>query len=155
MIINTRHDYDALSPNEQAQFKQFLAGTIYRLEKDDSIQSWKAIEDTSTIERFGFAKADFSNVLPPELPEYTLPPSTVPAAVSMRQARLALLQAGLLAQVDAAIASMPGVDGEAARIEWEYATEVRRDSPLVDGLAAALSLTPEQLDNLFETGAAL
>jgi hypothetical protein len=83
------------------------------------------------------------------------PPPVVITSVTMRQARLALLQAGLLAQVDAAIASMPGVDGEAARIEWEYATEVRRDSPLVDGLAAALSLTPEQLDNLFETGAAL
>lgn len=85
-------------------------------------------------------------------PPPTLP---VPVAVTMRQARLALLGAGLLAQVDAAIAAMPGVEGEAARIEWEYAQEVRRDSPLVVGLSAALGLTEETLDNLYRTAAGL
>jgi preprotein translocase subunit SecE len=79
----------------------------------------------------------------------TITPPQVPDAVSMRQARLALLGAGLLAQIDAAIAAMPDVAGEAARIEWEYATEVRRDSALVSGMAAALSLTDAQLDQLF------
>lgn len=85
----------------------------------------------------------------------SVPVINVPAVVSMRQARRALLGAGLLAQVNDAITAMPGVDGDAARIDWECATEVRRDSPLVIGLSAALGLTAAQLDTLFSTGATL
>ena len=48
----------------------------------------------------------------------------------MRQARLALLQAGLLDQVETALASIPDeVQRKAAQIEWEYATTVDRGSP--------------------------
>ena len=79
----------------------------------------------------------------------------IPKVISMRQARLALLGAGLLPGVDAAIAAMPGTDGDAARIEWEYAQEVRRDSPLLAGMIAALGLTSEQVDGLFVAAAAL
>jgi len=82
-------------------------------------------------------------------------PPPVPAVVSMRQARLALLGAGILTQVNEALAGMEGVQGEAARIEWEYATSVERNSPLVDGLAAALNLDPAALDNLFRVAADL
>lgn len=71
------------------------------------------------------------------------------AVVTMRQARLALLQSGLLTQVNTAVANMPGPAGDAARIEWEYAKEACRDSPLLVGLAAALELTTTQLDELF------
>ena len=73
----------------------------------------------------------------------------IPDVVTMRQARLALLQSGLLAQVNTAVANMPGTQGEAARIEWEYAQEVRRDSALLAELAVALELTTTQLDELF------
>lgn len=73
----------------------------------------------------------------------------VPTAVTMRQARLALLAAGMLATVNSVIAAMPGAEGDAARIEWEYAHEVRRDAALVAGMATALNLTSEQLDALF------
>lgn len=69
--------------------------------------------------------------------------------VSMRQARLALLKAGLLTQVNAAIETMTGMEGEAARIEWEYATEVSRTSTLVASMMATLSLSDIQLDQLF------
>lgn len=79
----------------------------------------------------------------------------VPVVVTMRQARLALLGAGLLEQVNAAVAALPDIEGAAARIEWEYAQEVRRDSPLVAGLSAALGLTDEILDSLFTEGAGL
>lgn len=86
-----------------------------------------------------------------------LPPAPpyVPQSVTMRQARLALLGAGLLTQVNDAVASMAGVEGESARIEWEYATRVERNSPLVDGLAAALNLDGASLDNLFTSAAGL
>lgn len=82
-------------------------------------------------------------------------PRTAAQVVSMRQARLALLGAGLMAQVNAAIAAMPGVEGEAARIEWEFANEIARNSSLVSGLSSALGLTDAQLDQLFNTAAAL
>ena len=45
--------------------------------------------------------------------------------------------------------------GDAARIEWEYAATVDRDSPLVAGLVATLGLTDAQLDALFAAAAAL
>lgn len=83
------------------------------------------------------------------------PSYEIPQVVSMRQARLALLGASLLATVNDAVAAMTGSHGEAARIEWEYATEVHRDSPLVGALSVALSLDAETMDNLFKAAAAL
>jgi hypothetical protein len=91
-----------------------------------------------------------ANIVP-----YVEPPPIIPEAVTMRQARLALLGAGMLTFANDAIAAMEGVEGEAARIEWEYAHEVRRDAPLVSGMASALSLTEEQLDTLFLTAQGL
>ena len=82
-------------------------------------------------------------------------PPAVPSAVTMRQARLALLGAGLLAGVDAAIDSLPSLQKEAARIEWEYATEVQRSSGLVPMMAVALGLDDAALDALFIEAAAL
>jgi hypothetical protein len=73
----------------------------------------------------------------------------VPAAVTARQARLALLQAGLLSSFVAAMDAMAGPEGEAARIEWEYALGIERESPLVLALASQLGLTESQVDALF------
>lgn len=74
----------------------------------------------------------------------TLPPE-VPQVISARQVRLILLQQGLLETVKAMIEQQE----EAVRIEWEYATEFRRDNPLLTGLAANLGLTDEQIDEFF------
>lgn len=90
-------------------------------------------------------------VEPPVAPE----PIPVPQTVSMRQARLALLKAGKLNAVNTAIANMAGIEGEAARIEWEFSSEVRRSQPLVIALTPALGMTSEQLDQLFITAAEL
>ena len=68
---------------------------------------------------------------------------------SMRQARLALLQSSLLAQVDPAIAAMPEPQRSHAAIEWEYATTVQRTSPFVLELGSSLGLDDDQLDELF------
>lgn len=112
------------------------------------------------------ADADFAATIGAvELPEYagigwtydgvnwTAPPLPAPppppTSASMRQARLALLQAGKLAAVEAAINALTGPAKEAAQIEWEYATEVRRDSALMKQLAAAIGLTEADLDALF------
>ncbi len=82
-------------------------------------------------------------------------PPYVPASVTMRQARLALLGAGLLASVDAAIDSLPSPQKEAARIEWEYASDVQRSYGLVPMMGAALGLDDAALDALFIEAAAL
>ncbi len=82
-------------------------------------------------------------------------PVKVPDAVTMRQARLALLGAGILSSIDAAIDTMPSPQKEAARIEWEYSQEVHRDQPLVLALAPALGLTDAQIDALFIAASAL
>lgn len=74
---------------------------------------------------------------------------TIPQIVTMRQARLALLQSGYLDIVNTAIANMTGVEGAAAKIEWEYAQTVDIKSPLVTTMTTMLSLTEEQLDDLF------
>lgn len=77
------------------------------------------------------------------------PPPEVPSEVTMRQAKLALLRAGYLTTVNQAIAAMPGVEGEAARIEWEYSSVMCRDKPFVQAIGQVVGLTSEQIDNLF------
>lgn len=76
---------------------------------------------------------------------------SAPATVTMRQARLALLQSGLLSQVNSAVASAD----EATQITWDYSSEVHRNHPFVATLAAALSLSEAQLDGLFTLAASL
>lgn len=84
------------------------------------------------------------------------PPPAVPASVSMRQGRKALASVGLLGAVDAAITSIADpaqrID---AQIEWEYATEIRRESPLIASLGPALGLSEAQIDSLFIAAAAI
>ena len=83
------------------------------------------------------------------------PPPAVPQAVTMRQARLALLAAGKLAGVDAAIEALPEPQRTQAQIEWEFASEILRASPLVEAMGAALGLDDAVLDALFVEAAAL
>ena len=84
-----------------------------------------------------------------------LPAPVVPVSISMRQARLALLQAGLLSAVEAAINDLTEPDKSAARIEWEYATEMRRDHALIAALAVEMQLSDQQIDELFIAAAGL
>lgn len=84
-----------------------------------------------------------------------VPVVVVPDVVTMRQARLALLQAGKLADVEASIAALPSPAKEAAQVEWEYATEVKRNSALVRQLAPALGMDDAALDALFSQAATL
>lgn len=79
----------------------------------------------------------------------------VPSVVSMRQGRLAMLStpyAGgtLLDVIESMLASIPDASQQrAAKIDWEYAQEIRRDFPLVQQLTAQLGLTERQIDDLF------
>ena len=89
--------------------------------------------------------ADWAASYVPPDPE----PVQVPQVVTIRQAKLALLQAGLLDDVDAAVAQAD----RATQIEWEYATEVRRDWPTLLTLQTALGLTEQQVNDLFISAA--
>ncbi len=71
--------------------------------------------------------------------------------VTMRQARLALLHAGLLDLVGAGIAAIAdAVARREAEVSWEYATEVARNNTWVVNLAVALGIDDAQIDALFE-----
>lgn len=84
-----------------------------------------------------------------------VPAVVVPADVSMRQARLALLAAGLLTNVQNAMNAAP----QAYQIEWEYAVSVERHRTvgvdIVGAMAAQLGLTSDQVDALFIAAAAI
>ena len=72
-------------------------------------------------------------------------------SISMRQARLQMLVMGVLSQVEAAVAQA----GQAAQIEWEYATTVERDNMLFQSIKVALGFTDEQEETFFNEASKL
>lgn len=78
-------------------------------------------------------------------------PVLVPQVITIRQAKLVLLAAGLLDDVDAAVSAAD----RTTQIEWEYATEVKRDWPTLMAMQASLGLSDSQIDQLFIQGALL
>lgn len=110
-----------------------------------------------TINGAELVDGEWVNPQPPVyVPQPDVPvPVIVPSAVTMRQARLALLGAGLLDDVEAAIAALPSPHKEAAKIEWEYSQEVQRHNGFVAQLGPALGLDAAALDALFVAAARL
>lgn len=100
-----------------------------------------AAELGTDLEEYEVLLSDWVESYIPPAPE----PVQVPQVIPMRQVKLALLAAGLLDIVDAAVAA----SDRAIQIEWEYASEVRRDWPTITSIATAVGLTDEQVDNLF------
>ena len=90
-----------------------------------------------------------------ELITFVLPQQSCPQEITMRQARLALLDIGLLSNVTTAINSLPEPDKTKAQIEWEYSNALQRDNPFVAVLGAALGLSSQDIDNLFITAKGL
>ncbi|GKS91237.1 hypothetical protein [Acidovorax sp. SUPP2539] len=76
-------------------------------------------------------------------------PAVVPASVTMRQARLALLAAGKLQLVESAIAALPAPPQTAARIEWDYSNEVLRHNGFVAMIGPSIGLDAAALDAIF------
>ncbi len=70
----------------------------------------------------------------------------VPQEVTMRQARLALIDAGKLALVDTLLDSLAEPMKTRARAEWEYSSTVQRTHPFVMMLGTQLGI---DLDALF------
>jgi hypothetical protein len=76
-------------------------------------------------------------------------------SVAMWQARAALQKNGMLVTVDAAIAALSGDFGDIAKIQWNFASTVERDNPLISSMQKNLGLSDEQIDELFAYAATL
>ena len=70
---------------------------------------------------------------------------SVPQYVTARQARLALLQVGLLSNVASVIAN----SSTEVQITWEYATEWDRKDPYIISIGTNLGLSNTEIDQLF------
>lgn len=95
---------------------------------------------------------DGVELLPPASP----PRPAVPQEVTRRQARQALLLAGLLDDVEPALAAITNpTERRMAQIEWEDSQVFERNRPVLVQLAGALGLDDAQLDQLFIDAAGL
>lgn len=88
--------------------------------------------------------------------DYVAPPEPDPLEieragmkVSRFQALAAMMDAGLLADVNAALEAA----GPLAQLAWAEAAEFRRTSPMIAAMATGLGLKDEALDDLFRAAA--
>lgn len=80
-LINTAEDLaTSKGTPAHAAFLAQLAGTLWRLDKDEQAEAWRATPDESTVARFGLTLADFPGATPPALPVYVAPPPPTPLA---------------------------------------------------------------------------
>ncbi|MEN5084248.1 hypothetical protein ABE438_17345 [Bosea sp. TWI1241] len=86
---------------------------------------------------------DFASPDPDPEPEIPLRP------ITRRQLRLTLLAHGVLDQVEPAILSLAEPDRSIATIEWQDASEYRRDHPLIAQIGTALDLDEPTIDELW------
>lgn len=74
---------------------------------------------------------------------YLAPPAPVPTSCTKLGLKRAFDELGQWTSVKAMIASNPDTQEE-----WDLAIEIKRTDALVQGMIAALSLTPEQVDGV-------
>ncbi|HEC1792064.1 TPA: hypothetical protein R1734_000361 [Campylobacter lari] len=70
----------------------------------------------------------------------------VPRKISIRQAKLALLEVGLLETIETMMQSAP----KATQISWEYATEFERNNELILFFQQQAKLSDDEVDELFK-----
>lgn len=117
---------------------------------DCSKLGYKFLIETQAPVQEGFVAEEIEPVNNTQ--QWKLVPVTpyVPSIITARQARLALLQQGLLDEVETAL-----TQNRAWQIEWEYASEIERTHALVGTMQAFLGLSDAQVDALFINGAQL
>lgn len=146
-IINSAADLKALEGTPtHAQAMAALRGTLHRLVRDEEAEQWRVEEDDRVIARLGLQRSDFGAVPPPPLPEWEDAPEPQPAPVPMHVARRALLDAGLLDEVEQAIDAIADpLERERARIDWQFAPSLSADSPAMQLLQAGGRATREDI----------
>lgn len=84
------------------------------------------------------------------------PPAPVPASVTRRQAREALLNIGLLDDVEMAIANIEdATERKRAEIYWLDSATFERAHPMLAQIAGSIGLTDAEIDDLFIEAATL
>lgn len=79
-----------------------------------------------------------------ELVENVVIPDPVPFSITQRQARLIMLEKGILDTVENTLKMSPE-----KYIEWTYASSIERTNPLIIEMADSLELSPEDIDEMF------
>ena len=88
--------------------------------------------------------------IPTPTPEEILAAERAAMVCTPAQMRLALHRMGLLAHVQGIADSDPE-----ASIVWEYASQIIRNSPLIEALGGPQGFTPEQIDDIFRAAMAV
>lgn len=150
MIINTRKDLDNAPQAVKDQFMVRLGAGINRWSWDGS--EWVLIQDTTTIDAFGFSVNDFPNAPVPEKPDYNpderaLEQERQSASLSRMQFMLSLETAGLYEEIQAAIDS--DQVSKTVKIMWQNASRFERMNPELVQLGHEMGYTDQQMDNIF------
>lgn len=135
------------------------------LTADRSCLSYEADDGRIVVLDRGGAEFEALATSDPAPSDYVPPPRPDPLElereamkVSRLQARAALLQAGLLDQVERAINGGMfggGTQDALLKMAWNEAAEFNRTSPTIAAVAALLGLTDEAVDDLFRSAAAI
>lgn len=118
------------------------SGLVVNVIEVDSVDFLPNLVDASNEGAIGDSYAD--GVFTPAPP----PPIPVPQQISMRQAKLMLLQAGYYDLVQPYIDGLTEPMKTAANISWNSGT-CERDNEFVAQIGTALGMTDEQIDDLF------
>lgn len=114
----------------------------FETERDDIRQpDWVICQPKEDGSYFDYYNTDGTpnlNYVPVKLIE------EVPQSITMRQARLYLLNIGLLDEVEVIVSK-----NKAWQIEWEYANEVLRTNQLISALQQSLNLSDIDVDTMF------
>lgn len=122
---------------------------------------WADAEHTSLISEDGLSgiPADPENAVyaaylaSGAIPLEYVAPAPAPIEVTRYQAKMALAAAGVLPEVEAAVAATGAFSPQS--IAWAEARSFREDNPMILGLAAALGWPEGQVHALFVTAKAL
>lgn len=141
-VINNRRDLDAIFGTQaHADFMAMLAGTLWRLERDDAHQAWVAVADDSSIARFGFTRADFPDAVPPELPVWE--------PIDNNTKRIHKIDFVEWCEANNKLtALLTLLDSDPIlKFKWDAATGLEIDNPMVIGAAHALQLDAQAVFN--------
>lgn len=123
-------------------------GDVINVVVVDDINNWRVPDGCHIAEQVGRGFAiggKIHNGKYTAPPEIASPPPAVENRVTARQARLALLEAGLLDKVEKSVAS----SDRKTQIAWEFANELGRKDSMVEAISNALGLSESEVDDLF------
>ena len=116
-------------PEDWAEIEEFINVAKSKSNPPNSYSVWN--EDTKSWIEDKTLKEEYEK-------------SLITKTITLRQARLYLLSINLLDNLENIINQ-----NRAYQIEWEYANQIERESPLVTALGQALNLDSDTIDNMF------